>query len=701
MKRTPIYCLLLCLLVLPAAAQNKRTEKAPTQKEMQDMMKEAEGMMSEMMEEMSPEDKKMMDSLGMQMPNMKNVSNQLSGVSDKQLVTAWENENRLVPLKDNARIATIAKSVSDARKLTYITAIQKNLMNRMNPEAIKLCNKLYEAINLKSKNSSQSGNMAMGFWMGGKPEMALYLMGKVCIADPKELDNLSNYAAMLSMQGGQQLAIPLLNNLNAKFPRNSTLLNNLGQAWFGLGDIGKADKYLDSAIALYPYHPQANLTKGLIKESKGDKTGAIECVKRSIKHAYTKDKEEKLRQLGYKLNVKDIRIPFRPGPDPLGLSKTIRPDYPKSISELNAVYPLWKQFFADCEAEISKLEKDMQEATQAYTSSVNKMASQTMVAMSKGGTMPGITSEPIFAKKASLAMSERRAYYERKIKDMVAATKQLSDEVLAIRNTHKNAVPEAPCSAHRDAINKRLKALNERKKAYDVESLEVYRKFFNEMAFWQRYTATDENMYNMTIIPYKIEWLRKNAELRPYDMIENVGKYSDCVDEDRGKRLGKLADFDDVGCKIRDTTNLVVWQFVTTCTKLISKLDVWVLEYSRTDNFERAEGDFYDHSTIKVAAEIGKGISAGPLKAEAKVGIGLEMEMDRSGVKDVNIIAEGKFGAGTGAFDEGLEEFGSIAGNDITNTTMEVGVEAKISLISGKGSVAGSGKLSDVKITEW
>ena len=51
------------------------------------------------------------------------------------------------------------------------------------------------------------------------------------------------------------------------------------------------------------------------------------------------------------------------------------------------------------------------------------------------------------------------------------------------------------------------------------------------------------------------------------------------------------------------------------------------------------------------------------------------------------------------------EEIGSpgigIAGKDAFPTTVEAGVEGRISIISGKGSASGTGILKDVKITEW
>ena len=71
---------------------------------------------------------------------------------------------------------------------------------------------------------------------------------------------------------------------------------------------------------------------------------------------------------------------------------------------------------------------------------------------------------------------------------------------------------------------------------------------------------------------------------------------------------------------------------------MYTKLDLKFVEYTRYDDFERAEGDTYMKSTIKISAEIGKGKNAGPLKVEAKAGVGVEVEMDRTGVKDISLI---------------------------------------------------------------
>ncbi len=140
------------------------------------------------------------------------------------------------------------------------------------------------------------------------------------------------------------------------------------------------------------------------------------------------------------------------------------------------------------------------------------------------------------------------------------------------------------------------------------------------------------------------------------------------------------------------------------CSKMYSKLNLKFIEYSRVDDFNRAEGDTYTGSTIKIKAE--QGIDeleekTGPLKIEAKIGGAIEIEMDREGIQDILLSGELKAGFGTNVLDEGLKEQGNLNGIDMADTTVEAGVEAKISLISGSGLVAGTGKLEGITITEW
>src|SRR6187431_1336821 len=112
MKHLKKYAVLIVFLSVAAAGiaqkkpKSKPKEEAPTQKEMADMMKE----MQQAMDEISPEDKRAMDSMGIKMPDMNAMQKNMSGVTDAQLKEAYDNENRIVPLKDAGRIATISKT---------------------------------------------------------------------------------------------------------------------------------------------------------------------------------------------------------------------------------------------------------------------------------------------------------------------------------------------------------------------------------------------------------------------------------------------------------------------------------------------------------------------------------------------------------------------------------------------------------------
>ena len=123
--------MLLTAIIVVAQAKPKQKEKdnAPTQKEMADMMKE----MQEAIDEISPEDKKMMDSMGIKMPDMKGIQKTVSGLSDAQIKKAYEEGNRIVPNRDAARIAAIPKAVTDSKMRTYIAAVQNKLASAFKP----------------------------------------------------------------------------------------------------------------------------------------------------------------------------------------------------------------------------------------------------------------------------------------------------------------------------------------------------------------------------------------------------------------------------------------------------------------------------------------------------------------------------------------------------------------------------------------
>lgn len=304
-----LYFILLHLFLLfhvVEAQQPKKParpqEKPPTQKEMDEMVKEMENMLKNM----TPEEKKMYDSMGIQLPNMKKMPK----MTDKQLADAALEEGQLLPAKKTALINALPKTIfTDAQLTGYIKKINSSLVTGISAES----KKMGDAVLDQYKNDAHYGAMvaaaANGMWLLGFKEPAVYLMGKAIELLPNA-DNYNNFAAYLTMSGAAHIAIPVLEKLNSIHKKNSTIYNNLGHAWLELGDEMKGEKYIDSAILRYPGHPQANFTKALLLEKKGKINEAAAAVKRSLKHSVTKRKIEKLKELeGKNVRPENFRFP--------------------------------------------------------------------------------------------------------------------------------------------------------------------------------------------------------------------------------------------------------------------------------------------------------------------------------------------------------------------------------------------------------
>jgi tetratricopeptide (TPR) repeat protein len=286
--------------------------------------------------------KEQIEMLKKQLKMMQGLNKNLSAMPDKTIQKGLEEEadESAVPKRDVTRISSIPKTIlSEALLALFIKNIHLQIEKIISPIEIKGATDMYNETMAKHNSIAAVANTASACWMAGNPEKALYILGKICISDITDADNLNNYAAFLAMSGGEQAAIPILDYLNAKYPNNSTVLNNLGQAWFGLGDIDKSKKYLDAVLEVYKTHSVANNTLATIYESEGKTDEAINALKVSLKESYDPEKEIELSRLGYEVKLMDIprlTVPFPK--DPYNLNALMNAWDPNKI-QTSAVDP--------------------------------------------------------------------------------------------------------------------------------------------------------------------------------------------------------------------------------------------------------------------------------------------------------------------------------------------------------------------------
>ena len=673
--------LLVSILMLTMAStfaqtkpRQKSAEQPPTQKEMEGMMKE----MKDAMDEMSPEDKKEMEKMGIKMPDIKNIQKNVSGISDAQLKKAYEDENRIVPQKDAARINTaLAVKLSNAEIGAYINKTHLAVLGKSSSATRE---KGAEIVQQTIKLKSSAANTAVGLWLDGKPTLALYLMGEACKADPANTNNLNNYASFLTMCGAEQIALPILNNLNKRYPKNSTILNNITQAWLGLGDLVRAEKYADSTIRIYAYHPQANMAKCLIEESKGNIPAAIEAAKKSISKSFSNEKENKLKKLGYDLKSDDFNWD-RPMPqDALGLGKFTWPEYPLDVEQNKMLEKEWNDFKNDCQQKINELKIKQQKAEQEYLTQSGLRTQHVIQASQKGQyaqLMPGYAAKAIkklgpgvndvngnmsfvFAKELDPVVKALTAAAGHE--NILGEKQELLDKKYEDQVGEGKANPlEAICKDENAIRAEFLKAANGGLQDAYKTYLDYTRKRTSDLLYYCQYTMWPDQ-FELAKVNAQLAWLTQIKDQRVYFK----DKSSWCTTATKNGKPVELGNFDDMHCEYISTMNLGIYKITSSCSNLTGEFDFGGVKIDMTDNVE--SGRFSGSAMVGASKSV-----EGPAGAELEASIAALVEWDNSGITDVGAIA-------------GLEasvESVTVAGADV-KVTVNSGVST-----SGKGILQG------------
>lgn len=664
------------------------------------MMKDAQ----KEMDDLDPEMKHMMDSMGVTVPSFTSVPQ----VTDAQLQQAYEDESRIVPRKDVSRIASIPKSsLTNASLPAFVSTTHGKVTQRLHSPSKTKGQDVYQLIKSQNNSPSATGNSAAALWMMGKAELALYVMGKACIDNPTDADNLNNYAAMLSMSGAEELALPLLDYVNKRFPKNSTVLNNIGQAWFGLGDIEKSNAYLDSVIRIYAYHPQANYTKSFIEESKDHSSMAIDAAKRSIRNAYSRNKEERLSKLGYKPVNKDLKW-HQPMPqDALGLENFKWPAYPKNVLESEVAEKEWSLFKESCKQELATLRSQQKSLEDRV---VKSNASRTQQMLQAGQKGMHVSPLPPLAFKAMIKLQylvddkdgHQSVSFRKKGQAVADAYRQagaldekLSAQLAALQKKYEDQFGEgkpnpfeAACKDENTASNSFLNAANTILEQASRDYLDFLRKKLNNDTYYYQYTQWPEQ-FELTWLNAKITWLTSIADQKV--MFKNKSSWCQTKTEPKAKPL-KLAAFDDVHCVYHSTFTTPVGSMKMDCSKWTTTLDLQVVKLGLKQDMDKETfGDQFMNCSVEVGVGVGVGGKAGPLKAEASVSGAIAAEFDRNGLSDLVIKTSAGISGGTDIISEG-----SMAGVGVSDLSLDVGVQGQISLISGKSFLEGSGLLQGI-----
>jgi hypothetical protein len=713
MKKIMIhFCILFFIFQLPSSAQKPiDEEKVKKAVVLMKKMMEDPGQMQTVMMEMqalklnSAENKEAQTRMQKEALNkageIKKQVMATGGITEKQITEFKESKDRIVPVRDDARInAVLKRNLSDAEMKDYCKAVHEAVKKVMNPAAVSQSEAIYVKLKAKYPSTTAMGNGAISCYLANLTQQSIYIMGKVCSRDAGDANNLNNYAALLTNHGVEQGAIPILNYLNRKYATSPVVMSNLSLAWMGLGDMKTAEKYADSCIKFFPGNAaQAHYVKAVVKESEGNRQGAIEELKQSIGESYSAEKKSLLKKMGGKLSASDHKKTLPA--DALGLSRFNFPSLPRNYEAAVNSTLEWETFYKNLKSSISEMEIKTTRLKKEYDSKATADATAAINAATGKGSRYAFAAgnntnqswnnfyqllEDEFTKKEEAFIKDARQLTEKNSKMLdeldtiikVQLAKRFEQDALGKKFTDAEA-----CNAYKEAYDNYMGPANGMFERFYSGYIDHKRKMTNELVYAGK-QCMDAAYY---------EYYASNAKLQFLYALQSVsfeipgytpalgGYAAACINVKTNPFTNKgLSKWEDVHCPEPWEMSFAGGTSVSTeCNKITLKLDFQIFEISGTQDMITGE---WTNFTLEGGIDIGtKRVFGGAGKKVFDAGVegGFFVEIGTSGVSGWEVKdygGKGKISAGgtTGT-----------KGNEGSSPTLMEG-EGKISLKSGKAS---------------
>lgn len=252
----------------------------------------------------------------------------------------------------------------------------------------------------KINQSTQLSNSALAAWLQNKASQSLYLYSKAVIANPADVLAANNFSAFLIMGGLAEKSIPILEYWNRQKPGESSILANLGNAYYRLGDPDNAMKYLQQAVQKDSLHPTANKILCMMYLKKGDTKKAKDHGTRSLTGSYDEQVVSLLRQIDNQTKPGEIMSRFPANEFPL-LKRTKLPAMPTTLDDM-------EKFAIDLEVEKKSLEITIADIESKMPRVNDEIKQQVLMASLTKGLSP-------FRTKAQYIITDAMQTYQREM----------------------------------------------------------------------------------------------------------------------------------------------------------------------------------------------------------------------------------------------------------------------------------------------
>ena len=395
----------------------------------------------------------------------------------------------------SAKLNQIPQLATAESYTAYIQQLHTAISNAVKPNEKKKADDYLTT--KKLTQSKQISNAALAAWLQNAPAASLYLHSKAVTANPSGALYANNFAAFLIMGGLPEKSVPILEYWNKQKPGEATLLSNLGNAYYRLGDVNKAMQYLQQCVQKDTLNPIANKILCLLYLKKGDAKKAEEHATKSIAASYDQEVEKILRQLNKKAKPGEVMTRYHKNEFPL-LKRIKMPAMPASLDEMEF-------FAANLEAEKKSVDNSIA-AIQAKMPTTNDDANQRLL---MAGLRKGISPLQMKAQfiimdameihgKDGISEADVFKYYLSKISaphnvKLRAIAKKYGDQLNKLEGGEAGdedkiaALELAKCKDINDENGKYLAELSPLVNEYVQRQEYISRRYYRDYANWAPY----------------------------------------------------------------------------------------------------------------------------------------------------------------------------------------------------------------------
>ncbi len=317
------------------------------------------------------------------------------------------------PVDSKIKAKALSTHLTSSTLPDYLNKLLSDIEKNLKPQEQKNTQLLYSKMNNSPVDLADAG--AMLYYKGAVPE-ALWCLSKAAALMPTSDYILNNLTGIMNLAHSEARGLPILRYLKERNPKNSTVLNNLGQALYVLGELNQSKAVLDSCIRICAFHPQANFTRAIIAEKEGKNADSRNFIINSMKIAYSDEADDYANRKGIKLDYRNMLNRYRPGDaEYINPRKFLPPSQCTNVDEAADKEAQWEAWSKAVDEATQKMNAGLLASSENYKNDMEQfMKTKNSGAVATFGPLHGKADKlyKVFFDKAADLLKDMQFYME-------------------------------------------------------------------------------------------------------------------------------------------------------------------------------------------------------------------------------------------------------------------------------------------------